>query len=79
MEQQLPTLGVVLGVLVRAFPCPTDFDARVEAAKQEEAERKKAKKARKAEDNGDDDSGAGDVDPDMAAMMGFGSFGGSKK
>ena len=59
----------------------TDFDARVEAAKQEDADRKKAKKARKSEaaaEAGDDD-GAEGVDPEMAAMMGFGSFGAGKK
>ena len=56
-----------------------DFDARVEAAKQEEAERKRAKKARRDAGPGSDaEDPAADADPEMAALMGFGSFGGKK-
>ena len=56
----------------------------MEAAKREEEERKRAKKA-KTSGSGDEGRGdnfnedAGGVDPEMAAMMGFASFGGSKK
>lgn len=67
-----------------AWSSSADFDARVEAAKREEEERKRAKKA-KTSGSGDEGRGdnvnedAGGVDPEMAAMMGFASFGGSKK
>ena len=61
-----------------------DFAARVAAAAEEEErlraerqERKKAKKEAKKGNGGDD--GLGEMDPEMAAMMGFAGFGGGKK
>ncbi|KAF9167449.1 zinc finger, matrin-type 2 [Actinomortierella ambigua] len=64
-----------------------DLDSRVEAAQREEEreraekrERKKQKKMeKKGKDEKEDDDGFGGMDPAMAAMMGFGGFGSSKK
>jgi hypothetical protein len=57
----------------------TDFDKRVEAARQEEEERKRGKKAaRKAEPDDMPVPADADADAGMAAAMGFRSFGSSK-
>ena len=67
---------------------PDGIDRRIveaEAAEEEEREArraaKKAKRERKAAGGDDDDDGGlgGGLDPDMAAMMGFGGFGGGKR
>lgn len=68
-----------------------DLDARVAALQDEEEQRRQEKKRRKKEKKeaakraqeqdalaAEADAGMG-MDPDMAAMMGFGGFGGSKK
>jgi len=73
----------------QAGPAKYDLDERVAALQEEDKkrkvdkqamkrQRKKEKKAaaRKTDDDIDDTSG---VDPNMAALMGFAGFGGSKK
>jgi len=65
-----------------------DLEERMKEIKEEEEKiksyrrEKRKNKKRKAEDGGDDDEeegGPSGVDNDMAAMMGFGGFGGSAK
>eukprot|EP00899_Mesostigma_viride_P003099 jgi/Mesvir1/12790/Mv22841-RA.1 len=57
-----------------------EFDARIQRAMEEDEKRKKEKKEKKRDKQeappADDLEG---VDPEMAALMGFGGFGGSKK
>jgi len=75
--------------MAKAGPAKYDLDERVAALQEEDKkrkvdkqamkrQRKKEKKAaaRKTDDDIDDTSG---VDPNMAALMGFAGFGGSKK
>mmetsp|Transcript_5062 Transcript_5062/g.13131 ORF Transcript_5062/g.13131 Transcript_5062/m.13131 type:complete len:234 (+) Transcript_5062:130-831(+) len=72
-------------------PATYDLDARVAALQEEEEERARQKKEAKrrkkmaAKEKEEKDArekaaeiGFGDVDPEMAAMMGFGGFGSSK-
>ena len=57
-----------------------DFDARMtELKEEEERQREKRKEARKQKKRKLEPDGSGDIDPAMAAMMGFSGFGGSKK
>ncbi|EDV21478.1 Zinc finger matrin-type protein 2 [Trichoplax sp. H2] len=60
-----------------------DFEARIQELKEEEEKMKATKKERRKEkkmrpSNNSDDEG-GDIDPEMAAMMGFSGFGSTKK
>ena len=60
------------------------WDARVKQAEKDEEARRVAKKARReAEKKAREEAAAAEaqegIDPEMAAMMGFSGFGGSKK
>ena len=62
---------------------PVDFSKRMALADQDEEELKRARKERKQAkkqkaETGNDDA-ADEIDPELAAMMGFGGFGGGAK
>ncbi|GAQ87124.1 U4/U6.U5 tri-snRNP component SNU23 [Klebsormidium nitens] len=58
-----------------------DLDTRIRAREEEEEERRRQKKERKKDKKKSDDpvDDTGDMDPEMAALMGFGGFGSSKQ
>ncbi|PWZ41515.1 hypothetical protein Zm00014a_022259 [Zea mays] len=58
-----------------------DLDERIMKQQQEEEERKRQRKEKKKEKKREQATQhePEDVDPDIAAMMGFGGFGSSKK
>ncbi|CAK9139126.1 unnamed protein product [Ilex paraguariensis] len=56
-----------------------DFDERILRQQQEEEERKRQRRERKKEKKEKAAEEEIEVDPDVAAMMGFGGFGSSKK